>query len=144
MNLREQFEIETGIRFNILHGRPNIPYVEWLESEYEKLQSQNNTLAKVCRAKDELIQSRLSVEVTDEMIEEAAEITEVAIIARKAFITGANYVRDRLTQPQSEAIELLERAASLVGNPGTNISGSTDVSCMNWQKDYEQFKQKGE
>lgn len=37
-------------------------------------------------------------------------------------------------------IELLERASWLVGNPGTNISGSTDLACENWQKDYEKFK----
>jgi len=34
---------------------------------------------------------------------------------------------------------LLERAASLVGNPGTNISGSTDLACDEWQKDYERW-----
>lgn len=35
-----------------------------------------------------------------------------------------------------EAEELLERAANLVGNPGTNISFSTDSACDEWQKDY--------
>lgn len=35
--------------------------------------------------------------------------------------------------------ELLERASNLVGNPGTNISGSTDFACLQWQKDYEIF-----
>lgn len=32
--------------------------------------------------------------------------------------------------------DLLERAAQLVGNPGTGISGSTDFACIEWQKDY--------
>lgn len=37
---------------------------------------------------------------------------------------------------------LLERAASLIGNPGTNISGSTDLACDEWQKDYERWRNK--
>lgn len=37
-------------------------------------------------------------------------------------------------------INLLERAKALVGNPGTNISASTDIACENWQKDYEDWK----
>lgn len=41
---------------------------------------------------------------------------------------------------EKQAKELLERAASLVGNPGTNISGSTDVACKQWQDDYERWK----
>lgn len=39
-----------------------------------------------------------------------------------------------------EAISLLEKASMLVGNPGTNISGSTDIACDNWQKEWEKFK----
>lgn len=38
------------------------------------------------------------------------------------------------------AENLLERAAILVGNPGTNISSSTDLACESWHKDYEEFK----
>ena len=38
------------------------------------------------------------------------------------------------------SVSLLERAASLVGNPGTNISGSTDIACDEWQKDYERWR----
>lgn len=38
------------------------------------------------------------------------------------------------------SVSLLERAASLVGNPGTNISGSTDMACDEWQKDYERWR----
>lgn len=37
-------------------------------------------------------------------------------------------------------IELLERARNLVGNPGVNISASTDIACDDWQKDYEDWK----
>ena len=37
-------------------------------------------------------------------------------------------------------IKLLERARGLVGNPGTNISSSTDFACEDWQKDYEDWK----
>lgn len=39
-----------------------------------------------------------------------------------------------------EPLKLLERAKDLVGNPGTNISASTDIACENWQKDYEEWK----
>ena len=35
---------------------------------------------------------------------------------------------------------LLERASWLVGNPGTNISGITDIACDKWQKDYEFYR----
>lgn len=37
-------------------------------------------------------------------------------------------------------INLLERAATLVGNPATNISSSTDLACDSWQKDYLEWK----
>lgn len=37
------------------------------------------------------------------------------------------------------SVSLLERAASLVGNPATNISSSTDIACDEWQKDYERW-----
>lgn len=36
-------------------------------------------------------------------------------------------------------INLLERAKGLVGNPGTNISVSTDIACDIWQSDYEDW-----
>ena len=38
------------------------------------------------------------------------------------------------------SVSLLERAASLVGNPGTNISGSTDMACEQWQNDYKRWR----
>jgi len=40
-------------------------------------------------------------------------------------------------RPAKEILDLLERASWLVGNPGTNISGSTDLACIKWQGDYE-------
>lgn len=36
-------------------------------------------------------------------------------------------------------INLLERAKGLVGNPGTNISASSDIACDIWQSDYEDW-----
>lgn len=39
------------------------------------------------------------------------------------------------------AIKLLVQAHSLVGNPGTNISSSTDIACDKWQEDYQNWKQ---
>lgn len=49
-----------------------------------------------------------------------------------AFLAGASH-------HESAVMKLLERAAGLVGNPGTNISSSTDIAAENWQKDYEEF-----
>lgn len=45
----------------------------------------------------------------------------------------------KLERRYKECELLLERASWLVGNPGTGISGSTDVACDNWQKDFETF-----
>lgn len=38
--------------------------------------------------------------------------------------------------------ELLDKASMLVGNPGTNISASTDIACESWQKEYDELKAK--
>lgn len=38
------------------------------------------------------------------------------------------------------SVSLLEEAATLVGNPGTNISGSCDVACMEWQEKHERWR----
>lgn len=38
-----------------------------------------------------------------------------------------------------EPLKLLERAKCLVGNPGTNISSSTDFACIDWQNDYDKW-----
>ncbi|WP_346236734.1 hypothetical protein ABDK00_014115 [Niabella insulamsoli] len=38
-----------------------------------------------------------------------------------------------------ELLNLLERASGLVGNPGVNISSSTDIACDKWQEDYEAY-----
>jgi hypothetical protein len=40
-------------------------------------------------------------------------------------------------RPAKEILDLLERASWLVGNAGTNISGSTDLACTKWQEDYK-------
>lgn len=47
---------------------------------------------------------------------------------------------DKQLRLHNVSVSLLERAASLVGNPGTNISGSTDMACDEWQKDYERWR----
>jgi hypothetical protein len=44
-----------------------------------------------------------------------------------------------LVKRMQDAAKLLESAAGLVGNPGTNISSSTDIACDNWHKEYEAF-----
>lgn len=58
-------------------------------------------------------------------------------------VTHAEWIKcmDEYAQQQvNEYKTLLDRAANLVGNPGTNISSSTDIAAENWQKDYEAFK----
>ena len=45
-----------------------------------------------------------------------------------------------LSVVDDDSVSLLERAALLVGNPGTNISGSTDLACRKWQEDYERWR----
>lgn len=40
----------------------------------------------------------------------------------------------------AELRRLIEKASWLVGNPGCNISSSTDLACDSWQKEWEQFK----
>ena len=48
-------------------------------------------------------------------------------------------IADKMVSEKLKKVEsLLDRAAMLVGNPGTNISGSCDVACENWQKEYEE------
>lgn len=37
------------------------------------------------------------------------------------------------------ALRLLDTASNLVGNPGTNISSSTDLACDSWQEKYKKF-----
>jgi len=44
-----------------------------------------------------------------------------------------------MAHEKERALELLERASYLVGNPGTGISSSTDWACEDWQKEYEDF-----
>jgi hypothetical protein len=36
-------------------------------------------------------------------------------------------------------VDLLKRASGLIGNPGMNISASTDLAAEQWQKDYNSF-----
>lgn len=63
---------------------------------------------------------------------------------RKAFdgfaTLHAQKIADKMVSEKLNDIEfLLVRASGLVGNPGTNISGSCDVACNNWQRDYEEY-----
>jgi len=45
-----------------------------------------------------------------------------------------------MKQLYKNILDLLERAEHLVGNPLTNISGSTDIACIHWQNDYAELK----
>ena len=37
-------------------------------------------------------------------------------------------------------LKLIDDARWLVGNPGTNISGSTDMACDTWQQEYSEWE----
>lgn len=43
------------------------------------------------------------------------------------------------SEGMAEALRLLDTASNLVGNPGTNISSSTDLACDSWQEKYKKF-----
>ena len=45
---------------------------------------------------------------------------------------------NKKTDDYNKLVELLKEAATLVGNPCTNISSSTDIACYNWQIKYHE------
>ena len=47
------------------------------------------------------------------------------------------YAQQFRSPDMAEALSLLDMASSLVGNPGTNISSSTDLACDSWQEKYK-------
>ena len=49
------------------------------------------------------------------------------------------YAQQFRSPDMAEALSLLDMASSLVGNPGTNISSSTDLACDSWQEKYKKF-----
>jgi hypothetical protein len=59
---------------------------------------------------------------------------------RPSAATQIEDVIKKLLPIHNVSVSLLERAVTLVGNPATNISGSTDLACNEWQKDYERWR----
>jgi hypothetical protein len=51
-------------------------------------------------------------------------------------IAGTFFDTGKTTDDYDKLVELLKEAATLVGNPCTNISSSTDIACDNWQNKY--------
>ena len=49
------------------------------------------------------------------------------------------YAQQFRSPDMAEALRLLDTASNLVGNPGTNISSSTDLACDSWQEKYKKF-----
>lgn len=62
-----------------------------------------------------------------------------SVSVQQALLKVWNETEQEQLRIGAVSVSLLERAASLVGNPGTNISGSTDIACDEWQKDYERW-----
>lgn len=63
-----------------------------------------------------------------------------SVSVQQALLKVWNEAQQEQLRIGAVSVSLLERAASLVGNPGTNISGSTDLACDEWQKDYERWR----
>lgn len=80
----------------------------------------------------------------EQILECVADVSEGAASRNptaSVTVSEALKAMDEYAQQQvNEYKTLLDRAANLVGNPGTNISSSTDIAAENWQKDYEAFK----
>jgi len=55
-------------------------------------------------------------------------------------VTDTDMIFCELLNRFKKVLDLLKEAADLVGNPLTNISGSTDIACMQWQEKYKQLK----
>ena len=63
-----------------------------------------------------------------------------SVSVQQALLKVWNETKQEQLRIGAVSVSLLERAASLVGNPGTNISGSTDIACDEWHKDYERWR----
>lgn len=63
-----------------------------------------------------------------------------SVSVQQALLKVWNECEQEQLRIAAVSVSLLERAASLVGNPGTNISGSTDIACDEWHKDYERWR----
>lgn len=63
-----------------------------------------------------------------------------SVSVQQALLKVWNETEQEQLRIAAVSVSLLERAAVLVGNPGTNISGSTDIACDEWQKDYERWR----
>jgi hypothetical protein len=59
----------------------------------------------------------------------------------KNGIIGIAPMKPPSKQVFNQLVNLLQSAATLVGNPGTNVSGSTDIACQTWQKVVHEFAQ---
>ena len=62
-----------------------------------------------------------------------------SVSVQQALLKVWNETQQEQLRIGAVSVSLLERAAALVGNPATNISGSTDLACEEWQKDYERW-----
>ena len=63
-----------------------------------------------------------------------------SISVQQALLKVWNETEQEQLRIGAVSVSLLERAASLVGNPCTNISCSTDIACDEWHKDYERWR----
>ena len=78
-------------------------------------------------------------DILDELKQE--EITFGLFVEKLNAIARKFYEKpsEGASEGMAEALRLLDTASNLVGNPGTNISSSTDFACDSWQEKYKQF-----
>jgi hypothetical protein len=63
-----------------------------------------------------------------------------SVSVQQALLKVWNETEQEQLRIGAVSVLLLERAASLVGNPDTNISSSTDIACDEWQRDFERWR----
>lgn len=85
----------------------------------------------------ELLQSAKDEAAREWNFRDYEDMTDVTIPDDKFINRAMEIYAEKVNE---ESLKLLERASWLVGNPGTNISSSTDLACESWQNDYSQFK----
>lgn len=101
--------------------------VEKISSREKELQEEMNRLIDVAYIREEEI---------NELKNELRTHKEDSLMLRQTMVGRYEEIK-KLTEENERLKGMLERASWLVGNPGTNISSSTDIACDNWQKEYQ-------
>tara|TARA_R110000803_G_C11831635_1_gene303373 strand:- start:45 stop:335 length:291 start_codon:yes stop_codon:yes gene_type:complete len=88
-----------------------------------------------CKQNDCLIEA---IEGKSELLISVKGDTVKLVIGLEDLKQALNLFGVSVSLPTNVA-ELLKGAKTLVGHPLTNVSGSTDVACSEWQDKYEEW-----